>query len=86
MGESCWTAIPSRPLTHARSLDTSLYTGDVNYVSISSNAQDYWRIPTEATTVNGNVISGVVSVPRCQIGTALNFRPTGRALSTPERR
>lgn len=43
------------------SLDTSKYTGDINYVSISSSDTDYWRIPTEAVTINGNLISGVVS-------------------------
>lgn len=41
-------------------LDTSKYTGDINYVSIASSDTDYWRIPTQATTINGNVISGVV--------------------------
>jgi len=47
---------------YVSSLDTSVYTGDINYISISSNDRDYWRIPTQATTVNGNTISGVVSL------------------------
>ena len=44
------------------SLDSSKYTGDINYVSISSSDADYWRIPTQAVTVQGTQVSGVVSV------------------------
>ena len=37
-------------------LDSSLYTGDVTYVSVPDNSQ-YWRIPMDSVTMQGTSIS-----------------------------
>jgi hypothetical protein len=58
------------------SLDTSKYTGDINYVSISSSDADYWRIPTQAIAVQGATVSGVVS-PLSSGNQPRNFALTG---------
>ncbi|KAI5454915.1 hypothetical protein NCC49_002191 [Naganishia albida] len=38
-------------------LNQSLYTGDVNYVSINQNDRDYWRIPVQGGQIQGSVVS-----------------------------
>jgi len=37
--------------------DTSLYTGNINYISIPTSNTDYWRIPLEGVTVGGSTVS-----------------------------
>jgi hypothetical protein len=34
-------------------VNSSMYTGDINYIDIAKSDQDYWRIPVDAVTVNG---------------------------------
>lgn len=41
--------------------DTSLYTGNINYISIPTSNTDYWRIPLEGVTVGGSTVSVSVS-------------------------
>ncbi len=38
-------------------LNSSLYTGSVNYVSIPTSNQDYWRIPVSGATIQGSSVS-----------------------------
>lgn len=38
-------------------LDSSKYTGSVNYISFPSSNEDYWRIPVQGMTVQGNTIT-----------------------------
>lgn len=38
-------------------LNQSLYTGDVNYVSINQNDRDYWRIPVQGGQIQGSAVS-----------------------------
>lgn len=39
--------------------DETKYTGSINYISFSSSDEDYWRIPMQAITVQGNAISSI---------------------------
>lgn len=58
-------------------LNTSLYTGSVNYISMSSADEDYWRIPVEAVTVGGTAASGVTNREAAiDTGTTLIGAPT----------
>jgi hypothetical protein len=41
--------------------DSSLYTGNINYISIPTANTDYWRIPLEAITVAGANVGVSVS-------------------------
>ncbi|WVR08878.1 hypothetical protein IAU60_005937 [Kwoniella sp. DSM 27419] len=38
-------------------LNSSLYTGDVNYVSIAEADLDYWRIPVQGLNIQNNAVS-----------------------------
>ncbi|KAJ9126646.1 hypothetical protein QFC24_001675 [Naganishia onofrii] len=38
-------------------LNQSLYTGDVNYVSINQNDRDYWRIPVQGAQIQGSAVT-----------------------------
>jgi len=40
-------------------LDTTKYTGDVNYISISTNDENYWQIPVQGVTVDNYTIPGL---------------------------
>ncbi|ORX39290.1 aspartic peptidase domain-containing protein [Kockovaella imperatae] len=40
-------------------LDSSKYTGNVNYITFPSSEEDYWRIPMQVITVQGSQVSGV---------------------------
>ena len=42
-------------------LDSSKYTGDMNYITIDSDDQDYWRIPLQGLTVQGTSVTTVSS-------------------------
>jgi hypothetical protein len=53
-------------------IDSSKYTGSVNYISIASGDTDYWRIPVQGMTVQNGSVSLVRSKP-------------GPYLSTPHR-
>ncbi|WVW79578.1 hypothetical protein I302_101547 [Kwoniella bestiolae CBS 10118] len=57
--------------------NTSKYTGAINYISIDSDDLDYWRIPAQAVTVQGNQVS-IGSLPQAAIdtGTTLIGVPT----------
>lgn len=54
-------------------LNTSLYNGSVNYISIDDSEKDYWRIPLEAMVIQGNSVSIASSSggsnPSCAIDT-----------------
>nr|ODO03912.1 endopeptidase [Cryptococcus depauperatus CBS 7855] len=53
-------------------LDTSKYDGGLNYVSIADSDRDYWRIPLEGMSVQGNridVSSSFGGNPQCAIDT-----------------
>ncbi|WRT64773.1 uncharacterized protein IL334_001707 [Kwoniella shivajii] len=52
-------------------LDTSLYSGDVTYVSVSSNPQ-YWQIPMGSMTMQGKTVSlGSSNMAAIDTGTTL---------------
>ncbi|KAJ9124207.1 hypothetical protein QFC22_001005 [Naganishia vaughanmartiniae] len=38
-------------------LNQSLYTGEVNYVSINQNDRDYWRIPVQGAQIQGSTVT-----------------------------
>lgn len=42
-------------------VDSSLYTGDINFIDIPSSNRDYWRIPLQGMMVQGNNIDITVS-------------------------
>ncbi|ODN83728.1 hypothetical protein L202_01820 [Cryptococcus amylolentus CBS 6039] len=48
-------------------VDRTKFVGELNYVSIDSSARDYWRIPVEHLTVNGNFVN--ISQPQAAIDT-----------------
>ncbi|ADV23137.1 endopeptidase [Cryptococcus gattii E566] len=54
-------------------LNSSLYNGSFNYISIDKSDEDYWRIPLEALTIQGNSVSISSSFggsnPSCAIDT-----------------
>ena len=43
--------------------DTSLYTGDINFIDIPSNQRDYWRIPLQGMMVQGEQVDVIASHP-----------------------
>ena len=51
-------------------VDSSLYTGDINWIDIPSSQRDYWRIPLEGMMVQGNNIDITVS-PLYTLSTSL---------------
>ncbi|RSH95062.1 hypothetical protein EHS25_000148 [Saitozyma podzolica] len=48
-------------------IDSSKYTGSVNYISIASGDTDYWRIPVQGMTVQNGSVS--LSSPQAAIDT-----------------
>ncbi|TYJ52513.1 hypothetical protein B9479_006873 [Cryptococcus floricola] len=48
-------------------VDRTKFVGELDYVSIDSSARDYWRIPVEDLTVNGNSVN--ISQPQAAIDT-----------------
>ena len=42
-------------------VNTSLFTGDINYISIPDSNRDYWRITTEAITLNGSALDSLAN-------------------------
>lgn len=62
-------------------LDSSLYTGDINYVTVTE--QTYWRIPCLGMTVGGNSVdiatSGASPSAAIDTGTTLIAVPTATA-------
>ncbi|KAJ9091199.1 hypothetical protein QFC19_009195 [Naganishia cerealis] len=38
-------------------LNESMFTGDVNYVSINQNDRDYWRIPVQGAQIQGSTVT-----------------------------
>ncbi|ODO11202.1 hypothetical protein I350_01806 [Cryptococcus amylolentus CBS 6273] len=48
-------------------VDSSKYSGDLNYISIDDSAKDYWRIAVDGLSVNGDDIS--ISSPQAAIDT-----------------
>lgn len=50
-----------------------MYNGSFNYISIDKSDEDYWRIPLEALTIQGNSVSisssSAGSNPSCAIDT-----------------
>jgi hypothetical protein len=37
-------------------LNTSLYTGDFNYIDIPATDENYWQIPCQGSTIQGNTV------------------------------
>ena len=48
-------------------IDSSKLTGDINYISIATSNEDYWRIPLQGMTVQGNAVQ-IVSATASQAG------------------
>ncbi|TYJ52523.1 hypothetical protein B9479_006883 [Cryptococcus floricola] len=38
-------------------IDTTKFTGELNYVPINDSARDYWRIPLEGLTINNHTVN-----------------------------
>ena len=51
-----WTLADARD----SGLDTSKYTGSMNYVAFSAQDEDYWRIPCQGVTVQNNQVANIV--------------------------
>ncbi|EIW65821.1 hypothetical protein TREMEDRAFT_46056 [Tremella mesenterica DSM 1558] len=52
-------------------LDSSKFTGSMNYISISADDEDYWRIPVQGLTVDGTSISTSSAQAAIDTGTTL---------------
>ena len=59
----------------SRGLDTSKYTGQMNYISISTQDEAYWQIPVQAVTIDNQTVSGVVSIPTLYLAEFALMRP-----------
>ncbi|ORY24226.1 endopeptidase, partial [Naematelia encephala] len=57
-------------------LDTSKFTGDMNYISIDSSDLDYWRISMQAITVQNSTVSETARESAIDTGTTLIGVPT----------
>ncbi|GMK54580.1 hypothetical protein CspeluHIS016_0111660 [Cutaneotrichosporon spelunceum] len=59
-------------------VNTSLYQGDINYISIARTDEDYWRIPIEAIAISGKQVQYKSSSANAAIdtGTTLIGAPT----------
>ncbi|KAI9636922.1 aspartic peptidase domain-containing protein [Dioszegia hungarica] len=48
-------------------VDTARFTGDINYISLPQSSLDFWRIPVQGMTVQGNSVS--LNSPQAAIDT-----------------
>jgi hypothetical protein len=58
-------------------IDSSKYTGNLNYVSVSQ--QGYWEVPMDGLVYNGNGVSGTNTQAAIDTGTTLVYVPTSVA-------